>query len=328
MPEQIFDNIFDAFRYIAPSSPLLKLEHDLSRFFRRTNQYELIDMGGYIGAFPGFAIQFFRGESKAYDTCKPSIYRSSDPDDVIVDKLRIIEFKNILLTFPQVQFALADHANVDFLALAQHYELNTNLIDITSAPEIAAYFATRKWVNGVPVPVGEGIGCIRGFMPPYLPPEEQTRDRLYSDKFHMIGLQCFQRPGIQAAYGYELDEGEDFDGTGWKIYFKQNIDASSRIHANFHWDGEKICKNSWLFPEEEIADVAKLIKNSNSISEKSVLDYGTDVTALLERKNIKVRHEPLYELSESRIKELTEEYKDRPYGDVQLTSRLVYIPEG
>ena len=107
--------------------------------------------------------QLYRGEPKQYDSCKASIYRNQEEDSFILDELRFIEFKNILLQFPQIKHEIEGDANVDILALAQHYELNTNLLDLTTEPEIAAYFATHQWINGVAEPVKSGIGCIRVF---------------------------------------------------------------------------------------------------------------------------------------------------------------------
>lgn len=106
--EKPYESIFDAFRVIAPSSPLLQLETETPQFFMRTCKYDVINMGGYYSAFPGFPTRLFRGEYKNYPTCKASIYRSNDPDDFIVDELRCLEFKNILMTFPQVQYAIQD----------------------------------------------------------------------------------------------------------------------------------------------------------------------------------------------------------------------------
>lgn len=328
--ERIFDNIFEAIRSFAPSSPLLQLNDDYGMVFRRINKCEIIDMGEYYAAFPGFPFQLFRGEYRKYDTCKASIYRSNDPDDVIVDELKIIEFKNILLTFPQVQYAMEDHLKVDFLALAQHYELNTNLIDVTSEPEVAAYFATHRWINNVAVPVEKGIGCIRGFVSPAL-----TATKIDS-KYHMIGLQCFQRPGLQAAYGFEMEPDEDLADRGWCVYFKQNAHASRLIHTNFHVNQDKVNKiraegicrivepneiedtDSWLFPKEEIADVAKIVKASKEISIAAVEEYGKQCEEALRRKGVKVVESPVYALSEEHRKELEEQYRGHPYGDVRL----------
>lgn len=333
--DTIYENIFDAIRAISPNSPLIQLSSGNGLFFRRTDEYEMIDMGDYFAAFPGFPFQLFRGENKLYNTCKASIFRSGDPDDVIVDELRIIEFKNILLTFPQVQYAIEDNMKVDFLALAQHYELNTNLIDVTSEVEIAAYFATHRWINGIATPVEDGIGCIRVFASPTLTIE------IIDPRFHMIGLQCFKRPGIQAAYGFEMDSDEDLSNRGNTICFKQNSEASRLIHTNFHVNQAKvdrlraegavrnvkpeeiIYENSWLFPDEKIADVAKLIKNSSTISRAALDEYDKPCEEALKRKGIAVVNEPVYTLSEEHRKELDDMYRNRPYGDVQLKARMV-----
>lgn len=129
--DSVYDTVFDAVKSIDPNSPLIQLNSSDARFFTRTNEYQLMDMqDGTIGAFPGMmSMQLFRGENKIYDTCRASIYRNGDPDDIVLNELRILEFKQIISTFPQVRYALEDHMKVDYLALAQHYELNTRLID-------------------------------------------------------------------------------------------------------------------------------------------------------------------------------------------------------
>lgn len=334
--KKVYSDIFEAVRTFAPNSPLIQLAGPNGRFFCRSNEYQIIDMGDHLAAFPGFATQLFRGENRIYDTSKASIYRSGDPDDVVVDELKILEFKNILLTFPQVQYAIEDHFKVDFLALAQHYELNTNLIDVTSAPEIAAYFATHRWVDGVAVPVEDGIGCIRGLVPLALYDPEHLAD----SKFHMIGLQCFERPGRQAAYGIEMNENDDLQHQGWCVYFRQTAKASRLIHTNFHINQEKLEKiraegvsrvvdpseiedvHSWLFPKEEIADIARCVKKSRKISRVAVDEYGRSCNEALERKGVEVVEDPVFRLSPARIIELQEQYKGRPYGDVSLRAHL------
>ncbi|WP_281700158.1 FRG domain-containing protein [Cetobacterium somerae] len=52
---------------------------------------------------------------------------------------------------------------INFLALAQHYELNTNLIDITSDIAVAAFFAVNEYdklKNEYKV-LEKGIGVIK-----------------------------------------------------------------------------------------------------------------------------------------------------------------------
>jgi len=333
----IYDSIFDAFEKIAPSSPLIQLKCCDGRFFSRTNEYQLLNMGNGYAAFPRFPMELYRGENQKYDTCKPSVYRNNDLDGIIIDKLRFIEFKNILQTFPQVKYAIEDNMIVDYLALAQHYEINTNLLDVTSEPEVAAYFATHKWINGIAVPVTDGIGCIRGFFPMQMMLESNPR-------LHMIGLQCFKRPGIQAAFGLELERDEDFGDMSWAVYFKQNEEASRLIHTNFHINQDKVKRLqeeektdyvdpseiedeiSWLFPDEEIADIAKIVKNSKRISRAAVLEYGEACRSAMKNKGMSISERPIYELSEAHRMELENLYKGQPYGNVTLTTRLVCYP--
>ena len=297
---------------------------------------------GSIGAFSGMPfMEYYRGEPGNYPTSEASIFRNHKREDggydelaILADELKIIDFKLILSTFPQVKLAIEDGANVDFLALAQHYELNTPLLDITSAPEIAAYFATQKWKNGLPTPIGDGIGCILGLTPPLAPPEQQGK-RIFSEKFHMIGLQCFQRPGLQSAFGLETEMGEDYSHRGWRVLFRQNKDASNRIYTNFHYNAvqKRITANSCLFPKEDIVEVAKLVKKATTVTQKAVEERceKTNENPKMIIDNLKmvgcrVVKQPVFELSASRILELTKEYAEKPYGSVFLTSRLMCLP--
>ena len=341
---KVYDSIFDAFRVFAPSSPLIQLEDKTAYFFNRTNRYEIVDIGGYRAMFPEFPRYLYRGECMVHDTCKASIYRSKDPDDRVINELRIIEFTNIIKTFPQVKYAIEDGTRVDFLALAQHYALDTNLVDLASSPEVAAYFATHKWVNGKPVPVDSGIGCIRGFSC-YAFRDNNNSEFMFIPKFHMIGLQCFERPGRQTAFGMELDEDEDLNEyIGWKAYFKQSKKASNLIHFNFHRNDTMIQRlrksetkgpvksrdlleeNGMLFPKEEIADIAKLIKETKSFSKHTIEEYGKACEDILKKKGYAISETPLYVLSDAHRKELENEYKDKPYGDVRLYANWVLVP--
>ncbi|MDD2971654.1 MAG: FRG domain-containing protein [Lachnospiraceae bacterium] len=337
---EVFDNIFEAFKHFAPCSPLIQLENDECRMFRRTNHYEMIDMqDGTFAAFPNMMfMQCYRGENDVYETCEANIYRNHkmsgtyDEEGILIDEIRCQEFKNILLTFPQVKMALQDHMRIDFLALAEHYELNTRLLDISSEPEISAYFATHRWENGTPVPIEKGIGCIRGLSPMMY----MNMDGTFSDIFHAIGLQCFQRPGLQAAFGIETNMGEDVSGYGWCVYFRQDLAVNMKIHMNFHYDAEKqrVLRNSWLFPEEDIADVARVVKNTQVLSRKAVTEYCAEhqsyeesVLSILKHQGIRVSNKPVFQLSADRILELTSMYRGRMYGDVQLNGRFCYRPE-
>ena len=92
--------------------------------------------------------RFYRGENDDFDAkypCVPQLYRTKNIKDLtdqtrseflLIDRLKITEFELIAREFPQVKNAIKDYCNVDFSALAQHYGLKTDLLDLRTRAEI------------------------------------------------------------------------------------------------------------------------------------------------------------------------------------------------
>ena len=137
---------------------------------------------------------------------------------------------------------------------------------------------------------------------------------------------------------------EGLQGAGWAVYFRQDRACSRAIHTNFHLNPAKAAAVqakgrkqvnprlltdtvSWLFPPEEIADAARAVKQSRTVSRAAAEEYGPDCLTALARQGVELSDEPPWALTESRRRQLQEQYRGRPYGDVRLTSRLVYIPQ-
>ncbi len=99
----------------------------------------------------GYARNFFRGENAYNVRCEPSMYRnqSGNPDiarkEKVIHVMKMVEFAlwiNSLSFVKQWPFGDVFHG-----AIAQHYGLPTNGIDITSDLKTAMFFACCKWEN-------------------------------------------------------------------------------------------------------------------------------------------------------------------------------------
>lgn len=322
MSKIIYDDIFEAIRHVQPNNIFLEVK-DRGNLIKQNQVYELMNMqDGTMRLLPHNMFgNYYRGENEEYKNCIPSIYRNNQSKvKILVDEIKIKDFENIAKTFPQVKYAIKDCCHVDYTALAQHYELNTNMIDVTCEIGIAAFFATHKYnkCNKDYKTVKSGIGVIRGY-------DNYTHE---IDNFHVIGLQPFQRPGLQSAFGIKLKQNEDFSTMGWTVYFKQSPQYNDYIHQVFY----KSNNENSLLPNEEIANVAQIIKKNPAVTKEGLTKYCeektykvSDVEKVLIRNKIRILDEPLYVLSKDVKDRLSKQFKGKPYGDVKISASLFYI---
>lgn len=334
--DKIFDDVFEAIRRLDAKHPILNLKDKAGGYLIRNNSFRLMELpDGTIGAFPPqLLLRFYRGEPDDFDPkyrCVPKIYRIKDqePKDltgnrhselVLIDSMKITEFGLVAEEFPQVSYAIEDYCNVDFKALAQHYDLNTDLLDMSSDIAVAAFFATHAYdpQNGFQIRE-KGKGCLRVYT--HIPDNDPEAGL---ENFRLIGLQPFQRPGIQCAFALRLNKGEDFSTLSGKALFKQDAKWNSKLHEAFYTDdGRNI-----LFPEEEISRVAEKIKNSDTVSRMAVQkfcernDYTMEyVEKVLAEHDIRLTEKLTYSLSRQQRKKMEKDFKDSPYGNVKLISR-------
>ncbi|MBO8414097.1 MAG: FRG domain-containing protein [Firmicutes bacterium] len=86
---------------------------------------------------------FFRGENAFYSTaCLPNLFRYSTGD--INDNIEFESYYNTLTLFPE---EFKDLSNLDILCKIQHYEGVTRLLDVTSNPLVALYFALSNKIK-------------------------------------------------------------------------------------------------------------------------------------------------------------------------------------
>ncbi len=157
------------------------------------------------------------------------------------------------------------------VAIAQHYEIATDRIDLTQDPEVAAFFATNKrGADGIWRPIGtrEHRGVIYRLAVPSNA-FEPDKCRLL---FEWIGRQALPRPGEQRAWTIRLPLGYDFDELPVeRFFFRQHIECSRRLNAKFS-AGHK------LFPSDMVAAIASEIASCRTASrrtlERVLVNYG------------------------------------------------------
>ena len=93
--------------------------------------------------------QYFRGENQKYSSISSSIIRGFIPTK---ESYGLIDIYSDLLSayYQEVGYELDTMQSENFLAFAQHHGLKTNLIDFTTAPLVALYFACDRKKYDVP----------------------------------------------------------------------------------------------------------------------------------------------------------------------------------
>ncbi|MCK4734370.1 MAG: FRG domain-containing protein [Methanophagales archaeon] len=182
------------------------------------------------------------------------IYRNNPSEiDIFVARLRQIEFELVLREHPAIPDIQKDGIHISFSGLAQHYELATDYLDVTSDPYIAAFFAVCTYCQSeqryIPVSSQNGPGVLMKTVYPATEP-----------KLEIVGLQPFPRPGNQKAYAVKLPKGENF--SAHKVLFHHSKENSQKIYDLF--DGGKK-----LFPPDPIKNKAQEISEGVAFSQEA-----------------------------------------------------------
>lgn len=120
---------------------------------------------------------------------------------------------------------------INYRALAQHYGCKTNLLDVTTKIEVAAFFAIYHTQNNKVKLAEKGEGIIY-IIPWYV---YDSKPRPGGDFFNIVGWQPLDRTGVQRACVLNMFYGDDLnrDEHVYKLYFKHNLDKSKLIYEKY-----------------------------------------------------------------------------------------------
>lgn len=280
----------------------------------------MLDADGRTQLWPMGLLPFtyYRGQSQYFPLCKPSLYRKGTrknpmltmtPSKVFLERLRACELELVMQKHPMndifhygTRLTYPDGTeenislSIDYLALAQHYGICTELLDLTVDKWVAAFFACTKYVNGEYKPVTDA-NSYGVFYEIY----EQTHDMMpgvtaAARKIRAIGLQPFSRPGEQAGFVYTMTKEQNFNRLcNKKIKFRHDPKVSELIfnYAN---------RSKKLFPYELLQEKAEVIKSHTTFSRPAynmaIARYFSDtpfeqIDAWCKDQNIHLQDQPL-----------------------------------
>ena len=275
---------------------------------------------------------YFRGENGKYNMCLSSRDRITDSEERIIKDIKTIDFELALKQFPQVYLAEKDGLLIDYTAMAQHYGLATDYLDLTYDIGVAAFFACTKFnENGAVFPTDSEYAQIR--MKCLTLPDNPLDE---SNRLRILGMQPFSRPARQSAVCYRMGEGEDFAGECCTFVFKTDPEDAAIIANCFSSPvSMNECGGSWLFPEEMIVRTAETVKNTPCVSESAVEIYCerydkdiSNVLGILNARSVSIAYQDVKWISDEQRKQLEEELTPYPYGKNRIGARLCYKPLG
>jgi len=219
-----------------------------------------------------FSGGLYRGQTEVYSSCCPRIYRGfpsvGRPRDLLLEyrtkflaaQIKTMWFISLLQGHPAMHHARELKIQIDPVAVAQHYGMPTDYLDLTQSIEVAAFFGCcyedkdRIWK-----PKSTGQGVIYRLSPVV----SLEKRRLMAA---LIGLVTFPRPGEQQAWAIPVRMGFDFGKAPQVQTFLFNHTLEDSMHYLKMFDYGKT-----LFLEDPAADLADSVINSSEVPEDSLV---------------------------------------------------------
>lgn len=269
----------------------------------------------------------FRGESEFHNPCKPNLSRNPKQKRYTKELLKGQEMMLLMLSHPLVQLLdLGVELNgklyqfeMNLFGLTQHYYNKTSLLDLTSDPQVAAFFATTKydWDTDVYSPIEEKDSEI-GVLYYYnldINQDFGVRPDGRMSPLSTIGLQVFPRSGRQKGFLYDVRIDENFNDVAQvqAVRFYQRADVSKRIWSGFH-EGKD------LFPEDILMKHWRLNNADSNVVSSHTIKMNQMFNPEMTLEKVETEARSLGLEIEDYVPGFTDEELDEYYASVQNDS--------
>ncbi|WP_455635008.1 FRG domain-containing protein, partial [Parabacteroides sp.] len=272
---------------------------------------------------------YYRGQSSYYEDCYPSLYRKGmTPAMQFVERVKYEEFKLLISEYPITKIfsgglyvnypdGSSDSVslNIDSLALAQHYGIKTELIDVTVDKFVAAFFSSTTCKDDIYTPITT-------------PQQEPGVFYHYaeiplsgiSSKLRAVGLQPFSRPGEQAGFVVEMLPKENFNKIVRQVIPFQHDPEIAEFIFNYTNRSVK------LFPKSILKEKADDIKSSDKFSraafDAACGEFYSDVDRsiclqYIKECKISIVDSPIVSFTEDEKQECLKQWENKGFQDTQ-----------